>query len=352
MLNTRNLLLMYYNKFIIMSTIYNNDISSIILIIIILFYVLKSKEHLMKMYGKINSKLNKIKEGAFPQKIDKKLNYLPEDKINQTDLPEDKTNQIDLSEDKTNETDLSDINNFKNNIKLIYKKKDELEEKLPESNPYMNEKDSLYKKYYDEVNNNNFKINVNSTICSTPIFNLRSYKDLGFHYNFLIHNFCPKKINNLIMCKDIHQWMATSSLSSEDLEDELVPIYFIKKTDNITDVYEYLKLFIHTDKNGLKAAFVQKGNDFLFVKDDIDELISKYLIKDLLEDKHYNNYNLSIHEGVSSFLDKFLSLVLIPEHCIGDNIDLDIKNYHENHNTFEYFFNTLNSDVSVFATTI
>ena len=332
MLNSGKPVLRYYDRFMILSTIYTNDILSIIIMIAIIFYVLKSKDKLMKIYSKINSKLNKIKDIAFPSKSDKNCNDL---------------------EDKT---DLSDINNFKNNIKLIYKKKDELEENSKknslESNPYMNEKDSLYKKYYNEIKNNNFKVNVNSTICSTPIFNLRSYKDLGFHYNFLIHNFCPKKINNLIMCKDIHQWMATSSLSSDDLEDELVPVYFIKKMDNVTDVYEYLKLFIHTDKNGLKAAFVQKGNDFLFVKDDIDELTSKNLIKDLLEDKHYNNYNLSVHEGVSSFLDKFLSLVLIPEHCIGENIDLDIKNYHENHNTFEYFFNTLNSDVSVFATTI
>jgi hypothetical protein len=146
--------------------------------------------------------------------------------------------------------------------------------------------------------------------------------------------------------------MTSSSLSSEDLSDELVPVYFIKKRNNITDVYEYLKLFIHTDKNGIKIAFVQKGVDFLIIKNDIDKLISKDLIKDLLLDKHYHTYNLSAHDGVSEFLNNFLSLVLIPEHCIGEKINIDIKNYYENQKAYEYFFNTVNSDVGVFNTTI
>ena len=154
------------------------------------------------------------------------------------------------------------------------------------------------------------------------------------------------------MCQDIHKWMSTSSISNEDLSDEVAPLYFIQKIGNKTEVYEYLKLFINTDNDGTKIAFIQKGIDYLVVKDDIDELISRGLIKDLLNDKHYTNYNLSVHEGISSFLESFLSLVLIPESCIGEQIELDIDNYFENKKTFEYYYNTINSDSSMFNTSI
>ena len=328
MLKLKKNIFNYFDKLTYLSIICYSDILIIILLSVVLLNYSKSKQSLNKIYHKIN----KNKKICDIEKLD----------------IENPDNEKKMNNDFLIEKKSPEINDFKNNIKLIYKKKDELDNK----NPYKNDKESLHKKYTVKPNDTSFKIHVNSTICSTPIFNLRSFKDLNFHYNFLIHNFCPKKINNLIMCKDIHQWMTTSSLSNEDLEDELVPVYFIKKKNDSTDVFEYLKLFIHTDKNGLKAAFVQKGNDYLHVKDDIDELISKSLIKDLLEDKNYNNYNLSIHESVCNFLDKFLSLVLISEEFIGDNFELDIKNYYENNNTYEYFFNTLNSEVSVFSTTI
>ena len=255
---------------------------------------------------------------------------------------------IDLKEN----ANLSVNENIKLNIKKPKKK--EVSRTIFATDPYTNDKGILQEKYIEnkEKNEHEFTINVNSTVCSTPIFNLRTYKDLDFHYNFLIHNFNPQKINNLIMCKDIHQWMTTSSLSSDDLSDELAPIYFIKKSNGITDVFEYLKIFINTDKNGIKIAFIQKGVDFLVVKDDIDKLMEKNLIKDLLLDKHYHNYNLSVHDGVSEFLTNFLSLVLISDTFIGDEIKLDIENYYENQKTFEYFFNTVNSDICVFNTTI
>ena len=74
--------------------------------------------------------------------------------------------------------------------------------------------------------------------------------------------------------------------------------------------------------------------------------------KDLLNDKHYTNYNLSIHEGISNFLENFLSLVLVPESCIGEQIELDIGNYFENKKTMDYYYNTINSDSSMFNTSI
>lgn len=244
-----------------------------------------------------------------------------------------------------NKENIEKSNNIKNNIKLICKKNDK-------KDPYMNEIPLLQKNYNNKPTETDFILNVNSTICSTPIFNLRTYKELDFHYNFIIHDYDTKKINNLIMCKDIHKWMTSSSLTNEDLSDELAPIYFIKKKDGVTDVFEYLKLFVHTDAAGVKIGFVQKGIDYLLIKNDIDELINNNLIKDLLSDKHYTNYNLSTHDGVSDFLEKILSLMLIPEHYIGEKIQLDIENYYENKKTYEYMFNTINSDANMFNTTI
>ena len=246
-----------------------------------------------------------------------------------------------------NNDDKEKSDKTKNNIKLLIKKNDK-----NLSNPYANDKLLLKKNYKNDLKNKHFNIHVNSTICSIPIFNLRTYKELDYHFNFIIHDYDTKKINNLIMCKDIHKWMSSSSISNEDLIDELVPIYFIKKENNVTEVYEYLKLFINTNDDETKTCFVQKGIDYLVIKDNIDELIEKNLMKDLLGSKNYINYNLSVHEGVSDFLNKFLSLVLIPEDFIGEDVSIDIENYYDNKKTYEYHFNTVNSDINVFNTTL
>jgi hypothetical protein len=316
----------------------SSDTILLIVLIIILMQILKSTNLLKKFYYKITKNNNLVN-----------IDDLNNNDISKGDSCKKDTLKEDSSKKDTSKEDSSKEDTFKENIKMIYKKKDDQEK---ENNPYPNHKDSLKKNYSNKKNNSNFVVNVNSTICSTPIFNLRTYYDLDFHYNFLIHNFCPKQINNLIMCKDIHQWMSTSSLSNDDLKDELVPIYFILNKNDITDVFEYLKLFIKTDNNGVKMVLVQKGDDYLFIKDYINKLKDMNLIHDLLSDEDYNVYNLSTHEDVTKFLTNFLSLVLIPEHCIGEEINLNIENLCENINTFEYFFNTVNSDISMFNTTL
>ena len=181
---------------------------------------------------------------------------------------------------------------------------------------------------------------------------MRKYSNIDYYHNFILHDFNPKKINNLIMCKDIHKWMSTSSLSNEDLSDELVPIYYIKKINDNINVFEYLRIFIYTDDDETRNALVQKGVDYLSIEDDITELIEKGLVKDLLSSKKYVNYNLSSRDGICNFLDKFLSHVLIPEQYIGDVIHLVIDNYVENKQTYEYHLNTVNSDLNGFNTTI
>lgn len=255
--------------------------------------------------------------------------------------------------DKISIADTKNLN-VKNNIKLLCKKMDEedYKKRVKFYGPYANEVDDLESDYKVPPPNHDFEINVNPTICSMPIFNLRTHKDINFHYNFILHNFDPKKVNDLIMCKDIHKFMSTSSLTSDDIPDELAPVYFIKKQNKVTDVFEYLKVFIYTDDDNNKIGFVQKGNDYLYVRRDINNLIEKGLIGDLLSDKHYINYNLSVNDGVTQFLEKLLSLVLIPELLIGDNVKLDIENYYENKKAFEYHYNVLNNNSNMFKTTI
>jgi hypothetical protein len=193
-------------------------------------------------------------------------------------------------------------------------------------------------------------------LCSTPIFNLRTIKNLNFYWNFLIHNFDNKKLNNLIMCRDIHKWMDNSTLSNDDLEDCFCPIYYITKNNNTSNAeiitFEYLKIFIHTDKDGVKNAFIQKGLDYSKIEKYINELIDIEIIKDLLCDSNYYNYNLSTHNGVTQFLDGLLSLILPPESTIGDTMILDVKHNCENKTAYEFMYNTLNIDSNTFNTTI
>ena len=342
MIKIKNLISKFFEKILFLN-MYNKDLLLIIILMIILSTLTKSNSIISKFYKKSKLLLSKNAESEI--------------KTNEEDINESNEISHNLQENKEilKETLIEiDKENFvtdsltKNNITINYKKKNE--DKKIES--YANNKKKLIKKYTDKNEKHDFAVEINSTICSTPIFNLKTYKDLDFHYNFLIHDFDPKKINNLIMCKDIHQWMSSSSLSSEDLSDGIIPVYFVLQKNNVSNVFEYLKLFIKTDKNGLKIAFIQTGDDYSSIKKYINELISRNLIKDLLQDKSFYNYNLTNHDDVLEFLNNLLSLVLISEDFIGDKINLDIKNYHDNKNTFEYFFNTINSEAGVFNTTI
>jgi hypothetical protein len=247
----------------------------------------------------------------------------------------------------------TEINNlhFKKNIKNSIKRSP--------TEPYKSDKENINLKYNNMPDNHDFKISISNSLCSTPIFTLRTYDNLNFYYNFLIHNFDTQKIYNLNMCRDIQKWMTTSYLSNEDLSDEFVPIYFIYKNkdknsiqnEDVT-VLEYLKFFVHTNENAVKTGFIQKGNDYLAIKEYIDKLIEDNYIKDLLNGEQYINYNLSCNEGTINFLDKFLSLVLIPEDQIGNELTFDISNYYENKSTYEYYMKTMNSDISMFNTSL
>ena len=307
----------------------------LIIILIIALYLSTNSKHIKKYINKLN-KLS----------FDNSDNGDLEDKENSIDNILNKT--LDLDSQKTNKK----CDNIKKNIKAMINRMDTKNRNNSRKDPYENNIDELQDDYDGKNNDYNFSLHVNNATCSTPIFNLRTYKDLDFHFNFLIHDFDPKKINSLIMTKDIQKWMSSASLTNEDLNDNLLPIYFIKKINGVSDVFEYLKIFINTDQDGIKIAFVQRGTDYFAVKDEIDELIEKDIIKDLLNNSNYYSYNLSVHEGVLDFLERFLSLVLIAEQYIGEKVLLDIENSHENKKAFEYNYNIINSESNMFNTSI
>jgi len=216
----------------------------------------------------------------------------------------------------------------------------------------LDKKDEIEELYLKKNKKQDFILNINHTNSSIPLFNLRTFGDLGFHYNFVFYNFDPDKINNLIMAKDINKWMTKPALSEQDLPDDFTPIFFIKKENNSIKVSEYLKLFIKTDNLKVKSAFIQKGDDYDKIKEYIDIIIQYKLVKDLLNGNEFNSYNLSTITGLNFFLDRLLSYVLPSESLIGDKLLIDIENYNDNKKTFNYFFNNVNSDLPCFTSTI
>jgi len=326
-----------FGKVALLLSLSSNNKESILLVIIILtsLYLSSNSKSIKKFLNKINKFSNKYQD-------EHELQYEHQHQNEQAN-----ENQVDNILDKT-----LDTNNIKKNIKSMINKIDKKSKFNSKKQSYENNIQELQDNYDGKNNDYNFSLNVNNATCSTPMFHLRSFENIDFHFNFLIHNFDPRKINSLIMTKDIQKWMSSASLTEDDLGDDLLPIYFIKKINGVSDVFEYLKIFIHTDSENNKIAFVQKGEDYYAVKEDIDELIEKDIIKNLLNDLNYFSYNLSNHEGVIDFLERFLSLVLISEQYIGENVLLDIENSIENKNAFDYNYNIINSESNMFNTTI
>ena len=364
------------------SLILGNSDSTIVIVIVILLliYLKKSNYDITKNITKIikdfkeNKNDNEIKNNksndddfdldSKSNNVDDIKNKKDEKHNNTEDLnikKDNEDNKKDLNIKKDNEDNKKDLNIKKDNednkkdLKLNYKKtnaKDKNDYDTPITNPYPNKSKNIKLNYSESPNNYDFLLNVNNTTCSTPMFTMRTYKDIDFYFNFILHDYDTKKIHDLIMCKDIHHWMSTSSLSEEDISNEFVPVYFcLKNENNNIKVCEYLKVFINSNGDE-KIAFVQKGNDYIIIEEYIELLIEKDIIQDLLSGKLYTSYNLSINEGVSTFLNKFLSLVLISESFIGEQVKLDIENYYENKSIYQYLLNTLNEDTSVFNTTI
>ena len=299
-------------------------------------------------------------------------------------------NEINNKENNT-EDNLSDIENDLNNnineLKKMMKKNTEEEVLYDDDDEYEDEDEQLLDEKIDlqeiktnkviDKNNNEkvypdnvnelltqyskkkrdflFRMKVNENNKNMPIFNLRSSDKIDFFWNFHLHNTDNTKINNLILCRDINQWMNNSSISNEDLENQCYPFYIIirdRKSNNEIMIFEAYKIFVYSDEELNKQAFIVKGDNYKTVEEILNILINLGYIKDLLNGKEYESYNLSGHNSVNLFLNNLLSHFLPYESQEGEIINIDLKQFNENKTTFDYFYHTNMIDNDMFNTNI
>ena len=237
-------------------------------------------------------------------------------------------------------------------MKIVKKMKKIINKNLKETN-YPTNLNRLTKDYSRK--NTSFKLKINENNKNMPLFNLRTSDKIDFYWNFHLHNSDTKKINNLILCRDINQWMNNSSISDDDLENQCYPFYIIirdRKSNDEIMIFEVYKLFVYSDENSNKQAFVIKGDNYKTAEEILTILFELNYVKDLLNGKEYENYNLSVHDSVTLFLNNLLSHFLPYDAQNDESINIDLKQLNENKNTFEYFYHTNTLDNDMFNTNI
>ena len=350
-------LLYFLMSKLVSSTSTTNDIRMIAIIIIIYFIVNSDNEYIKNIKEKIFSCSSDDEKKDVEKKHDIKEHHKF---TTNNDLSEE--NSEDNFKDNSEENKPKNIKENlvrKNKISFDVEKKSKNSKKFNlcekytdlASNPYPTSIGDINTDYTKEHNNHLFELRITPSILTTPIFNLKNIDDVPFFWNFRISNLSNKSITNLIMLKDVSNWVESSTISHEDLPDGMYPIYITIKKDKDIATFEYLKIFINTD-NCVKTAFVQKGLDYIKTEIYINELLSKDLIKDLLKGKAFHSYNLSKNSGVLDFLESILSLILLPSSLIGKVVSLDIKHYVENKETFATMFGDSTFDFNCLNTSI
>lgn len=310
------------------------------------------------------NKDNTPEKDSYKNMSDNEVLFNAEKELNSDNfLNEEKIKNItkEINRVNINEENSELIKSIKNNLELklkeikdkSYKRNNKRVDKFNYDSAYNCDVKKLNKEYFDS-DNGDFMLKINELNKNLPLFNMRSNKNIDFYYNFHLHNADNNKINNLIMCRDIHQWMSSSSLSNDDLDNTVYPLYLIMKdhkSDNEVMIFEVYKIFVFMDENDNKKAFVTKGNNYKATQEIIKILVELDNIKDLLNGKDYDEYNLSNHDGVTLFLNNILSHFLPSESQSGDVISIDVKQYNENKNTFDYFYHTANYDADKLFTT-
>ena len=336
---------------LVSTTSTTNDIRMIAIIIIIYFIVNSDNEYIKNIKEKIFNCCLDDESKDLDKNYERKHHT-----FTNTDLNEDNVkDNIEDNKPKNIKENLFRKNKVSFDAEKTNKnsKKFNLCEKYTDlaSNPYPTSIGEINTDYIKDPNNHLFELKITPSILTTPMFNLRNIDDIPFFWNFRISNLTNKSITNLIMLKDVSNWVESSAISHEDLPDCLYPMYITIKKDKDIATFEYLKIFINTD-NCIKTAFVQKGLDYIKTEIYINELLSKDLMKDLLKGKAFHSYNLSKNSGVLDFLESILSLILLPSSLIGKVVTLDIKHYIENKETFATMFGDSTFDFNCLNTSI
>jgi hypothetical protein len=308
------------------------------LVISLLGYMLLNNE-------KKNMKMQDKNEYCNSEDTNENENHL-EDFFDTNEINDETDNEMNDESENNEENNENEENKENKKINKIINKN------LKETN-YPTNLNRLTKDYSRK--NTSFKLKINENNKNMPLFNLRTSDKIDFYWNFHLHNSDTKKINNLILCRDINQWMNNSSISDDDLENQCYPFYIIirdRKSNDEIMIFEVYKLFVYSDENSNKQAFVIKGDNYKTAEEILTILFELNYVKDLLNGKEYENYNLSVHDSVTLFLNNLLSHFLPYDAQNDESINIDLKQLNENKNTFEYFYHTNTLDNDMFNTNI
>ena len=208
---------------------------------------------------------------------------------------------------------------------------------------------NLYKNYNVDKNED-FKLVVSDSNKQLLVQNLRTYANIDFYFKFYISEYDNKKINDLMMLKDIQSWMTNCTISNDDFKNTCIPVYIVVKdykTENEIMVFEIYKMFFYEKEEGIKNCFISKGQNWTAVQEIMSILHNFNYIKDILNGKDYDTYNLANNNELCAFLDNLLSVYMLSGSKKDDVVYLYMNENCDNKETFDYLYHTTNSDTNM-----
>jgi hypothetical protein len=208
---------------------------------------------------------------------------------------------------------------------------------------------NLYKNYNVDKNED-FKLVVSDSNKQLLIQNLRTYANIDFYFKFYISEYDNKKINDLMMLKDIQSWMTNCTISNDDFKNTCIPVYIIVKdykTENEIMVFEIYKMFFYEKEEGVKHCFISKGTNWTAVQEITNILHNFGYVKDILNGKDYDTYNLANNNELCAFLDNLLSVYMLSGSKKDDVVYLDMNENCDNKETYDYLYHNANSDTNM-----
>ena len=177
--------------------------------------------------------------------------------------------------------------------------------------------------------------------------NLRTYPNIDFYFKLHITDYNSKKLNQLIMLRDIQNWMCNSTITNEEFDNVAIPVYLIfkdHKSNSEIMIFEIYKMFFYEKEEGIKQCFVSKGEHYVAVEEILNILFRFNYVQNLCNDKDYDTYDLSKSDELCDFLDKLLSGCTVQNSSKDDKVYLDMNQRVDNMETFEYFYEVLNGE--------
>jgi len=274
------------------------------------------------------------------------------------DVDDDADNDIELQKDplqlieNLDSSTNTDTNKLKKNIESNIKKKNskiinKQVDKFNNQTWYKNSKDKILKNYYTDEPNQDFELKVTDENKHLLICNLRTYANIDFYFKLYITDYNSKKLNQLIMLRDIQNWMCNSTITNEEFDNVAIPVYLIfkdHKSNSEIMIFEIYKMFFYEKEEGKKQCFVSKGEHYVAVEEILNILFRFNYVQNLCNNNDYDTYDLSNSDELCDFLDKLLSGCTIQNSNKDDKVYLDMNQRIDNMETFEYFYDVLNGE--------